>query len=40
MNTALLDSDFNKQEQRRFWLDELENAKRLLHEIEKVFFIF
>lgn len=32
---ALLDLDFKKESQRRFWLDELENAKRLLHEIEK-----
>lgn len=32
---ALLDLDFKKGSQRRFWLDELENAKRLLHEIEK-----
>lgn len=32
---ALLDFDFEKESQRRFWLDELENAKRLLHEIEK-----
>ncbi len=32
---ALLDPDFKKESQRRFWLDELENAKRLLHEIEK-----
>ena len=32
---ALLDLDFKKEGQRRFWLDELENAKRLLHEIEK-----
>lgn len=32
---ALLDLDFEKESQRRFWLDELENAKRLLHEIEK-----
>ena len=32
---ALLDLDFKMESQRRFWLDELENAKRLLHEIEK-----
>ena len=32
---ALLDLDLKKESQRRFWLDELENAKRLLHEIEK-----
>nr|WP_303935873.1 hypothetical protein [Treponema denticola] len=32
---ALLDLDFKKESQRRFWLDELENAKRLLYEIEK-----
>lgn len=32
---ALLDPDFTTDGQRQFWLDELENAKRLLHEIEK-----
>ena len=37
---ALLDPNFKNETPVQFWLDELENAKRLLHEIEKAILYF
>ena len=37
---ALLDPNFKNETPVQFWLDELENARRLLYEIEKAILYF
>lgn len=37
---AILDADFTYENSRKFWLDELQNSRRLLFEIEKAILYF
>ncbi len=37
---AILDATFKDEDSKQFWLDELKNSKRLLHEIDKAILHF